>query len=86
MFRQSHDVHKGIAITGSIPEGTAKHGPSPYVTVVGWAELVLQASSSLAIGTIFRQRVDRRPDFEASILASPVFAKPLTFPFDSSSL
>jgi hypothetical protein len=54
-------------------------------TVVGWAELILPVSSSLAISTIFRQHVDRRPDFEASVLASPVITKPLTFPFDDSS-
>jgi hypothetical protein len=54
-------------------------------TVVGWAELILPASSSLTIRTIFRQHLDQRPDFEASVLASPVMTKPLTFPFDNSS-
>jgi len=54
-------------------------------TAVGWAELILPVSSSLAISTIFRQHIDQRPDFEASVLASPVIAKPLTFPFDNGS-
>jgi hypothetical protein len=54
-------------------------------TVVGWAELIVPASSSLAISTIFRQHIDQHPDFEASVVASPVFAKPLTFPFDNRS-
>lgn len=54
-------------------------------TVVGWAELILPTSSSLTISTIFRQHFDQRPDFEASVLASPVITKPLTFPFDNSS-
>src|SRR5262245_37440544 len=31
-------------------------------TAVGWAELILPASSSLGINTIFRQHVDEHPD------------------------
>jgi hypothetical protein len=54
-------------------------------TVVGWAELILPVASSLGINTIFRQHIDQRPDFEASVLSSPVIAKPLTFPFDNSA-
>jgi hypothetical protein len=54
-------------------------------TALGWAELIVSASNSLAVSTIFRQHVAQHPDFEASVVASPVIAKPLTFPFDHSS-
>ena len=54
-------------------------------TVVGWAELIGPASSSLAISTICRQHVNQRPDFEAAVPASPVIVKPVTFPFDNTS-
>src|SRR5215470_9255764 len=39
-------------------------------TALGWAELIVSASNSLAVSTIFRQHVEQHPDFEASIVAS----------------